>query len=69
MLFRKKIARACSYCANGTQLDEDTILCTKRGVVKATGKCRRFLYDPCKRIPPRPKAVDFSKYADEDYSL
>ena len=45
------------------------MLCVKKGVVSADGKCRKFQYDPCKRIPPRPKALDFSQYEQEDYSL
>lgn len=69
MLFRKKIERACEYCQHGAKLDEDSVLCIKRGVVSATGKCRKFLYDPCKRVPPKPKALDFNKYTEEDFKL
>ena len=69
MLFRKKIEKSCSYCVYGTKLDSETVLCVKRGVVAAEGKCRKFEYDPCKRIPPKPKAMDFQKYDEEDFSL
>jgi len=69
MLFRKRIEKNCTYCRFGTALEEDNILCTKRGVVKAGNKCRRFTYDPIKRIPGKPKALDFKKYDDVDYSL
>lgn len=69
MLFRKKMPRSCSYCANGAVVDDDLILCSKRGVVYPTDKCRKFKYDPCKRIPAKPKALDFSKYNDMDFSL
>lgn len=69
MLFRKKIARACEYCRYGTRFDTDTILCIKRGVMPFDGKCRKFDYDPCKRTPPKPKALDLEKYNNEDYSL
>lgn len=69
MLFRKKIARSCSYCAHGTQIDDEQILCIKKGVVSVCGKCRKFAYDPCKRIPVKAKALDLSKYKDEDYTL
>ena len=51
MLFRKRIKYCCSYCANGTQVDDDQVLCIKRGVVFAYGKCRKFIYDPLKRAP------------------
>lgn len=69
MLFRKKMPRSCCYCANGTKIDDEQILCTKRGVVTETEKCRKFKYDPCKRIPCKPKALDFSKYEEFDFSL
>ena len=69
MLFRKKIEKSCSYCMHGTKLDEEQVLCAKRGVVNVCSKCRKFAYDPCKRIPLKPKALDFMKYDQEDYSL
>jgi hypothetical protein len=69
MFFRKKIERRCSYCLRSAALDEDTVLCVKKGIRSAAGKCWRFRYDPCKRIPARPKALDFTKYDREDFSL
>lgn len=69
MLFRKKMTCSCLYCARGTQMDDGSILCIKRGVVTEREKCRKFKYDPCKRIPPRAKAPDFTKYEDMDFSL
>ena len=69
MLFRKKIARSCTYCVYGTKIDQEQILCIKKGVVPECSKCRKFSYDPCKRIPAKQKALDFSKYNEEDYSL
>lgn len=69
MLFRKKIERSCSYCVYGVRLEEDQILCSKKGIRSEDDKCMRFRYDPCKRIPAKPKAVDFSKYQSEDFSL
>ena len=69
MLFRKKIQRSCSYCRRSTKLNEEEVLCTKKGVRSMDGKCWRFRSDPCKRIPPKPKALDFSKYDQDDFSL
>ena len=69
MLFRKKINRACAYCVLGTQLEDGQVLCIKKGLCNPESKCRRFRYDPCKRIPPRHKALDFSKYNEDDFSL
>ena len=69
MLFRKKIKRSCVYCACGTQVGDEQVLCTKRGVVPVSYACRKFRYDPCKRIPPKQKAMDFTKYDEIDYTL
>ena len=69
MLFRKKIQRSCTYCQHGTMLNDEEVLCIKRGIVCVNRVCRKFTYDPCKRIPPRPKASDFTKYDNEYYSL
>lgn len=69
MIFRKKIQKSCSYCAFGTKIGDDEILCTKRGIVPAYKSCRKFTYDPCKRVPAKAKAIDFDKYSDEDFKL
>lgn len=69
MLFRKKIVRSCQYCEHSTQLNDTEVLCTKRGVVSVEHKCCRFVYDPCKRIPKKAKASDFSEFNAEDFSL
>lgn len=69
MLFRKKIQRFCNYCSNGTRLNDGTVLCMRRGIVSQDHSCRKFKYDPCKRIPAKQKAPDFSKYDSEDFSL
>ena len=69
MLFRKKISPSCSYCIHGTQLDDGQFLCSKKGPVSDKQKCMAFRYDPVKRIPVKAKALDFTKYEQEDYSL
>lgn len=69
MLFRKKIERFCVYCVYGGKIDDDNIICQKCGVVPASHHCRRFRYDPLKRVPPQPKSQDFEKYKDTDFSL
>lgn len=69
MLFRKRIPKSCEYCVHSTKLSDDAALCSKKGVISSQGKCRKFTYDPCKRIPVRQKALDFAKYDKEDYTL
>ena len=69
MLFRKKIEKSCSYCARGVLVDDELVLCCKKGLRSASGKCLKFRYDPTKRVPKKAKPMDFSKYDNEDYSL
>ena len=69
MLFRKKIERSCSYCLYGAKLEDDAILCSKKGMRGIDESCRKFKYDPLKRVPRKAKAMDFTKYKQEDFSL
>lgn len=69
MLFRKKIEKSCLYCVHGAALDADAVLCCKRGMVTVKTKCAKFRYDPCKRIPPKPKQPNFEQFTDEDFKL
>lgn len=69
MLFRKKIEHSCQYCIYGANIDNDQVLCAKKGLRSITEKCCRFRYDPTKRVPSKPKTLDFSKYNKEDFSL
>ena len=68
MLFRKDIERCCSYCLHATVMD-DKITCIKAGEVSPDDHCWRYRYDPCKRIPPKMKALDTDKFNDADFSL
>ena len=69
MLFRKDIEPRCMYCSLGSQLDEQQVVCRKRGIVNACAHCNSFHYDPLKRVPPRPVNLDTQKLGEEDFSL
>lgn len=69
MLFRKKIERSCAYCVHGANIGDNQILCAKKGLRTVDNQCRKFQYDPCKRIPVKARALDFSKYDQDDFSL
>ena len=69
MLFEKDMEPRCAYCKRGAPLGGETVMCPKPGVVSAAGSCRRFRYDPLKRIPPKPVSVDFSHLKEEDFAL
>ncbi len=69
MLFRKKIDRYCTYCQFAGKIDDETMICQKFGIVPAEHRCRKFRYDPLKRVPSRPKSENFEKFDEKDYSL
>lgn len=69
MLFRKNIEPRCAYCTYAAPAEEGTVICRKKGIRMETDKCRKFKYDPLKRVPPRPVNLDFTKYDERDYSL
>ena len=69
MIFSKDIDPRCAYCKHGTALDDHTIMCLKKGVTSPADQCRRFRYDPLKRLPPKPQTLTFPKFSEEDFTL
>ncbi len=50
------IERVCAFCEKSSAAPsgdsgEELVLCSKRGLVKASGVCRSFRYDLLKREP------------------
>lgn len=51
----------CALCDSSSKIsDSKDYICSKKGIVNEDGICRKFLYDPLKRIPYKVPAVDFS---------
>ncbi|NLL39669.1 MAG: hypothetical protein GX254_08815 [Clostridiales bacterium] len=69
MLFRKKIEPSCSYCKRGTTIDEETIICIKRGISAPWESCKKFVYDPLKRVPAAPQRLLTRGIKEEDFAL
>ena len=69
MLFRKNIEPRCAYCAKGRELDQDQVVCSKKGVMSGGSSCPSFRYDPLKRVPPRPAKLSAANLSDEDFKL
>lgn len=56
-LFGNNIPPACKYCTEGFyKPGEEKVLCLKRGVTAPAFHCKKFEYDPLKRIPERPQS-------------
>jgi hypothetical protein len=66
-LFGKNIKPACKYCELSTAQTEQGIICPRGGVVPPDHSCRKFTYDPTKRIPPRP--IPLETYKTEDFAI
>ena len=64
-LFSKHREPMCVYCARGRRLSDDEILCKKVGVVAPDHRCRRFEYDPLRRIPSKPVRLVSTFQADD----
>ena len=45
------------------------MICQKYGVVPAEHHCRKFRYDPLKRVPGRLKPKNFGQFDKQDFSL
>ncbi|MDD4774414.1 MAG: hypothetical protein PHZ09_12560 [Eubacteriales bacterium] len=59
---KQEMPRVCAFCDKSVLLkDKDSVLCSKIGVVSCDHVCRRFRYDPLKRVPnPPPPIVGLS---------
>ena len=68
-IFEKDIEPRCGYCQRGTSLEDGKVMCVRKGIVAAAGACRRFRYDPLKRVPPKPLTATFAHLRDEDFSI
>lgn len=67
-LYGNNINPSCEYCARARRAtDGRVMLCAKRGIVPMYHRCRRFVYDPLKRIPYRQPKLD--TYKAEDFQL
>lgn len=61
----KNYEKMCCYCEFASPTyDKDEFLCTKKGVVDASYKCRKFVYDPMKRAPRNRPETDTVEYVD-----
>lgn len=51
-LFGNNIPPACEYCLNSQYSgDRQLLFCTHSGIVVPSYQCKKFVYDPIRRIP------------------
>ncbi len=67
-LFGNDIQPQCEYCNNGsTASDGEMVLCSKKGVVTKDFSCKKFEYNPFKRIPKRRRSL--GSFTAEEFKL
>lgn len=69
MLFSKDIEKRCSVCQYSKKINDDEAICDKHGIVSLGYKCRRFVYDATKRIPPEETLLEKNAFSEKDFSL
>lgn len=63
----KELDEICAKCEHSKLIyDPDNVLCNINGIVDAAFCCRKFVYDPLKRIPPKNVKIDKLEYIDID---
>lgn len=67
-LIGKNVEPKCEYCLHGTPtLDGESVICPKKGILNNDAHCKRFRYDPLKRVPREdPEMLSFS---ESDFTL
>ena len=66
-MFKKKISPSCEYCSIGKARTNKTILCVKYGITLPKNHCKKFKYDPLKRVPK--KQIENSYFEKKDFIL
>ena len=67
-LFRDDIDPHCIYCSHSADMFKSEVICRFHGIKGAGDSCKKFSYDPLKRVPPKPVAIK-KGYTDEDFKL
>lgn len=67
MLYNKDNRAICALCEMAVPIDDETVLCRKKGPVSLTYTCKKFEYDPLKRKPMQ--AADIKAFSEEDFKL
>ena len=67
-LYGNTITPACELCGHGRRAaDGQVILCIHKGVTAPSYHCRKFLYDPLRRVPFRQPEV--AAFSEEEFRL
>lgn len=68
-LYGNTITPACHLCANGRMsVDGEVVLCLLKGVADPGDRCRKFRYDPLRRVPFR-QPTPAGSFTEEDFRI
>ncbi|MBE6631069.1 MAG: hypothetical protein E7623_00045 [Ruminococcaceae bacterium] len=58
-----ELPRICMFCEHCIPInDKENVLCSKKGIVNMEYSCKKFFYDPLKRVPrPQPPLPKLNK--------
>lgn len=67
-LYGNTVTPVCHLCVHGRKsADGEVILCLLKGVTDPGDRCRKFQYDPLRRVPFRQPPL--TTYTAEDFSI
>ncbi|HBT63311.1 MAG TPA: hypothetical protein DEB10_01440 [Ruminococcaceae bacterium] len=67
-LYGNNVEATCEYCLYGRRSsDGKAVLCPKKGVMPLYHHCRKFIYDPLKRIPSHQPQLE--KFSEDDFKI
>ncbi len=67
-LYGNAVTPACGICSHGRRsMDGEVILCLHRGVVDPAYRCRKFRYDPLRRVPYAQPTLN--TYSEDEFKL
>ena len=70
LLNKNAYEAVCRNCKHGRlSPDGETVLCVKKGLVEPDGKCRRYSYDPLKRVPRKAPVLMTADPSDFDLNI
>lgn len=69
-MYSKEIVPHCMYCRNAISSPiEGHMVCHIKGVVAEDFSCKKYAYDPIKRIPARRPHLQTSDFNPSDFEI
>lgn len=70
MIYRECENQKCFFCAYSAPLAAtNDMVCSKMGIVDESSLCKKFKYDPQKKIPRRKPRLKADKFSPESFEL